>query len=571
MRGIILASLIRSAAEGAGRDVRDLEGALRVLPLEEGIRDVPVPSGSAHHMLTAAYEYLQRLEAVESGGRIVLRVSPRARRARGVFYTAAPLADAVARLALTPCPPSLPRVLDPAMGTGVFLLAAARALVFPLPLRTVAETCLWGIDLDPTALDLAVAGIWLETGASPTRLRERFVQADALLHPPRERFDAVLGNPPWGTTYRGSDRVRLQAAYPACAATTMEPAKLFLDLGTRLTRGTLAMIVPQALLRQDTHADIRTLLLSRLAPRAALTFPASAFPGAAAPACALIFGPHPGPGDVSVQTPDGAVDMVPARYWSATAFRLRVDPPPSGRGVTLGSLSTSYRVRDCGLNYNRAAFAARCISPGPSGDPGDLPLCRGRDFDRYTPVLPSRTLRHDYALTLQPGETVSVNLGVAGLGEKIVLRQTADRLVGTLDRSCCVLGRSVIAVTNQGNASLPALLAWLNSSLLTRLYRALADEEGRVFPQVKVARLLALPVPDLHTYAVSAALSARAEEALAGSLQPDAEPDLLWGCLHVLACRRLSGGRGDEDACMDRIVEMLYSPSTRHSPLTTRS
>jgi hypothetical protein len=81
------------------------------------------------------------------------------------------------------------------------------------------------------------------------------------------------------------------------------------------------------------------------------------------------------------------------------------------------------------------------------------------------------------------------------LPEKIVLRQTADRVIATIDRSGMVMGRSVIAITSARAELLLALLACLNSRLVLALYQALSGEAGRILPQVKVARLHALPIP----------------------------------------------------------------------------
>src|SRR5207302_1294887 len=97
------------------------------------------------------------------------------------------------------------------------------------------------------------------------------------------------------------------------------------------------------------------------------------------------------------------------------------------------------------------------------------------------------------------GETLSMNESVYTLREKIVFRQTADRVVATLDRLGAAMGRSVIAVTADEGISLTSLLVCLNSRLISVVYRALAGEEGRILPQVKVGKVLLLPVPRLGT------------------------------------------------------------------------
>lgn len=105
------------------------------------------------------------------------RMEPAERKARGSYYTDSNLAQAIVRRAFEPllgsrggAPLDAGRVLalricDPAMGAGVFLLAAlyqlSEALLavgHPGPLearRIVAERCLYGVDRDPVAVGLA--------------------------------------------------------------------------------------------------------------------------------------------------------------------------------------------------------------------------------------------------------------------------------------------------------------------------------------------------------------------------------------------------------------------------------
>ena len=99
------------------------------------------------------------------GSRLSIRRDPTTRSARdkkrasGVFYTPADVADYMTGLALghlAPCHPVT--VLDPACGTGVYLRAALAALVRAHPTAdrlTLAEQSLFGVDIDPWAVDAA--------------------------------------------------------------------------------------------------------------------------------------------------------------------------------------------------------------------------------------------------------------------------------------------------------------------------------------------------------------------------------------------------------------------------------
>ena len=81
------------------------------------------------------------------------------KRAHGVFYTPADVAEYMAGLALAHLAPCHPvTVLDPACGTGVYLRAVLAALVAKHPAAdplTLAGQSLFGVDIDPWAVDAA--------------------------------------------------------------------------------------------------------------------------------------------------------------------------------------------------------------------------------------------------------------------------------------------------------------------------------------------------------------------------------------------------------------------------------
>ncbi len=114
------------------------------------------------------------------------------RKQSGTFYTPRALTEFVVRAALTPLTRSASadqilnlRILDPSMGSGAFLVAACRHLaaayerallsenrIFeheidePLQAdfrRLVAQRCLYGVDKNPTAVELARLSLWLAT------------------------------------------------------------------------------------------------------------------------------------------------------------------------------------------------------------------------------------------------------------------------------------------------------------------------------------------------------------------------------------------------------------------------
>lgn len=113
---------------------------------------------------------------------------------QGSWYTPQPLARATTRLALQLAIGQMPaddpdqvlrlRAVDPACGAGVFLVEGARMIASayaqrlagtpePPPhllqkiLPEVIYQCVYGMDIDPVAVDLARMSLWLEAGGRP--------------------------------------------------------------------------------------------------------------------------------------------------------------------------------------------------------------------------------------------------------------------------------------------------------------------------------------------------------------------------------------------------------------------
>ncbi|HKT81588.1 MAG TPA: N-6 DNA methylase, partial [Vicinamibacterales bacterium] len=162
-----------------------------------------------------------------SNARVTLRNTSHARKASGTFYTPQPIAQYLVRRTLGPLVKGRTaeeivalRILDPAMGSGAFLVAACRYLqqAYQTALveqgachqsdlgpteqaairRTIAERCLYGVDRNPMAVQLARLSLWLATLAADKPLNfldHHLASGDSLLgtwvgslsQPPRER------------------------------------------------------------------------------------------------------------------------------------------------------------------------------------------------------------------------------------------------------------------------------------------------------------------------------------------------------------------------------------------------
>ena len=212
----IVALSTRAAADRAGRE----RIAYRDLGVEQ---------------LGAVYETLLDYEPRVERGSVSLQTGSGVRKATGTFYTPQPIADYLVRRTLGPLVRDATperilqlRIVDPAMGSGAFLVAACRflATAYETSLlrsggchasdlgeaervgirRAIAERCLYGVDLNPMAVQLARLSLWLATLAADRPLSfldHRLQVGDSLLgtwlaqlrHPPSSRRRQHSGDP----------------------------------------------------------------------------------------------------------------------------------------------------------------------------------------------------------------------------------------------------------------------------------------------------------------------------------------------------------------------------------------
>ena len=211
------------------------------------------------------------------GSRLSVRRDPSTRAAReskkadGVFYTPPDVAAFIARSVFSEMSSGeLPKVLDPAVGTGVFLRAALAELTAMAPKGNAYETALQtlhGCDIDSIALDGAAIVLLADTLESALgtascpfdawkALRGNMKLCDALLldREPRssnadgrhslselfpyakDGFDLIIGNPPYADMGARRDMASLAARFRTVAAKPEPTADLYPAFAEQMVR-----------------------------------------------------------------------------------------------------------------------------------------------------------------------------------------------------------------------------------------------------------------------------------------------------------------------------------------------
>ena len=168
------------------------------------------------------------------------------------------------------------RVLDPACGSGNFLMAAAQRLVASgkqagttrKMLLQQLQHNLWGFDPDPVACYLAETGLrttiahCLDTRLPPDRLHLHIHQADGLAFPWQHNapFDLFLANPP----YLAAKNTDLGHYHSDQQYGQQDSYLFFLDLALQIVRpgGWIGLILPDPMLARMNAAPARKRLLT---------------------------------------------------------------------------------------------------------------------------------------------------------------------------------------------------------------------------------------------------------------------------------------------------------------------
>jgi tRNA1(Val) A37 N6-methylase TrmN6 len=454
------------------------------------------------------------------------------RRAGAVYYTPPHLVDFAIDRALGPLlaeaggDPLALRVLDPACGGAAFLLAALEYLAAAGADRlAILRRCLLGIDVDRQAA--AVARLALAV-AVPEATREDLagaVRVADALEPgsaPAAAFDAVVTNPPWGQKRFAlpvEKRHRYRELYTSGRG-AIDPFALFVERAHGLLRpgGRWGMVLPDVVLLKN-HEPLRALVLAG-SELEWIAHAGRAFDGVNLDAVVItgrrVASPAAGH-RVAIwhSLPETWQDHPPRTRRQPQAvfarlpgkrFNLHLDPGDLAlldRLAGLPTLGDRFEIHEGVHTGNARGKLFRAERPaGPCA-----PIVVGRgEVARYHIQWAGTWLdRSPAALDRAAGDYANLGRPEWHLRPKIVVRRTGDHLVAAWDGEGLYVSNNLFVVLPRARVSAAeqrAVVALLNSSLLTWCFRAQVPRVGRLFAELKIQHLAALPLAPLDRASV---------------------------------------------------------------------
>jgi type I restriction enzyme M protein len=224
-RSSAASAVIGSVFSGVTNYMEDPAAFRQVVALVDSLN---VTDRQDRHAIGEAYETL--LAKLQSAGNA------------GEFYTPRPLTDVIAEV-VDPRPGDL--ILDPACGTGGFLVAAAHRLRARYPDRDIQPQLLRGVEKKALPYLLAQTNMWFHDLSDSGVVRGNLLARPFGQSPASDQVDIVLSNPPYGALEDASSALNAPDGIRSRETTDLFMA---LIMGRLRPGGQAAVIVPDGFL-----------------------------------------------------------------------------------------------------------------------------------------------------------------------------------------------------------------------------------------------------------------------------------------------------------------------------------
>lgn len=156
------------------------------------------------------------------------------------------------------------------------------------------------------------------------------------------------------------------------------------------------------------------------------------------------------------------------------------------------------KALDAGIDYNKKSVSEKVFYKGEKSNTNDHEILSGKNINKFITFSSDKYLLANYRGKIEKGEYIKVNEDVYELNSKIIYRQTADRIIATVDDQKRYFDKSIHAIRiDNSTISNKYIVCLLNSSLFKFFYDIFAGGEIRChsdFPQVKTTFVDNLPI-----------------------------------------------------------------------------
>lgn len=180
------------------------------------------------------------------------------RKSSGAYYTPENIVgELIDRLYENDADLGAKTICDPCCGTGNFLLS--------LGAKGIDYTNLYGQDIDPISVFLSRINVALMAPEmSAVDIRSRIIVGNTYFETFTQKFDVIVGNPPWGSDFSEEDALRCRKLFKTAVGKSIESYNLFVEKALSMLnhKGVLAFVLPEAILSVAAHDTVRRMMIA---------------------------------------------------------------------------------------------------------------------------------------------------------------------------------------------------------------------------------------------------------------------------------------------------------------------
>jgi adenine-specific DNA-methyltransferase len=327
-------------------------------------------------------------------------------------------------------------------------------------------------------------------------------------------FDVIIGNPPYGANLNAGEKSKLLEIFTN-QDYQLDTYMLFMEQAHKIMRfnGEFGFIVPNTWLSNLKFKKIRQFVLNQMYMREIAYYKKAVFDEAVVDTLCVLAQKNTNSNnaiEISIFDSPSSFQLqeVAQDRWRAfqgdtinvlqnsagiyLQHKLQQDTKPLGDISNISIGMKPYQVGKGNPKQTRATVDNRIFDSSNCVDETFLPLLRGSDIQKYITQWDGKRWIQYGAHLAEP--RVSANFQAK---EKVVIRQTGDTLIATLDtkKFICMNNMHVITARDDVSAlSLKYLLALVNSKVFDYYHFLLNPEKGEALAEVKKENVAKLPV-----------------------------------------------------------------------------